>query len=153
MGSDRRYSAAEKAPLPQSGKPVYNRPDSHTQGPPSACVWAQGGHGIATILYQSILDQAIRCRDPFVQVQGTWLVRRLSPYCSRIELAALPKKRDEGRLLYAMGWETANIHLGSRRAYNAVRRDLANRKAKWLREATKVMTKTIISEWKDWVNR
>ena len=43
---------------------------------PSACVWARNGHGINTIMYQSMLDQAVRCRDPFVQLQGSWLVRR-----------------------------------------------------------------------------
>jgi len=40
-------------------------------------------------------------------------VRRLAPNCSRIELSALPKERDELRLLHAMGWETANVHLGT----------------------------------------
>ena len=36
----------------------------------------------------------------------------------------LPAKRDEERLLYAMGWETANIHLGSARAIPRILRDL-----------------------------
>jgi hypothetical protein len=120
---------------------------------PSACVWAHDGHGTGTILYQSVLDHAVRCRDPLVRVQGDWIVRRLSPYCSRIELAYLPKKRDESRLLHAMGWETANIHLGSRKMYKALRRDLAKRKADWLRLATKTMTKSTLSDWKDWGRR
>jgi len=34
----------------------------------------------------------------------------------RIELASLPEGRDEARLLYDMGWETANMHFGSRNA-------------------------------------
>ncbi|HXX76037.1 MAG TPA: DUF2252 family protein [Nitrospiraceae bacterium] len=118
---------------------------------PSACVWARDGEGESTILYQSMLDHAVRSRDPFVQIQGGWLVRRLSPYCSRIALASLPKKRDENRLLYAMGWETANVHLGSQNIRRVLRRDLANRKAKWLRVATKAMTNVTMSDWKDWV--
>ena len=77
------------------------------------CVWAKQGKGTAPILYQQILEHAVRCRDPFVRLQKRWIVRRLAPDCSRIELAALPRERDEMRLLYAMGWETANIHLGS----------------------------------------
>ena len=120
---------------------------------PSACVWARDGHGTRTILYQSALDHAVRCRDPLVRVQGSWIVRRLAPYCSRVELAHLPKKRDEARLLHAMGWETANIHLGSRKMYKALRRDLAKRKADWLRLATKTMTKSTLSDWKDWGRR
>lgn len=120
---------------------------------PSACVWAHDGHGTDTIQYQSVLDHAVRCRDPFVHVDGSWIVRRLSPSCSRIELASLPKKRDEARLLHAMGWETANIHLGSRKMHKDLKRDLANRNADWLRVATKTMTKATLSDWKDWVRK
>ncbi len=117
---------------------------------PSACVWAHDGTGPQTILYQSVLNHAVRCRDPFVHLKGRWIVRRLSPYCSRIELASLPKEREEYRLLYAMGWETANIHLGSPEAIKAVRRDLAKRPAGWLRTAAKAMAKATIRDWKDW---
>jgi hypothetical protein len=67
-------------------------------------------------------------------------------------LTALPKKRDEGKLLYAMGWETANVHLGSRKVMKAVQRDLATRKSKWLREAAKAMTNATITDWKEWVD-
>jgi hypothetical protein len=120
---------------------------------PSACLWARDGHGINTILYQSMLDQAVRCRDPFVRMEGSWLLRRLSPYCSRIELTALPRRRDEGKLLYAMGWETANVHLGSHKMIKAIQRDLATRKAKWLRGAAKAMTRATLTDWKDWADR
>lgn len=116
----------------------------------SACVWAHDGHERHTIMYQSMLDQAVRCRDPFVQVRGGWLVRRLAPYCSRIELTSLPKKRDEGRLLYAMGWETANVHHGTQTAIKAVQRDISTRKTDWLRTATKLMTRVTMSDWADW---
>ena len=78
-------------------------------------------------LYQAIVTEARRACDPFVQLRGHWIVRRLAPDCSRIELASLPTERDEARLLHAMGWETANIHLGSRDTVGAVRRDLERR--------------------------
>lgn len=116
----------------------------------SACVWAGAHDGPATIFYQSILDQAVRGQDPFVRVQGGWLIRRLSPYRSRIELATLPKKRDEDRLLYAMGWETANVHLGTHKAIRAIQRDLAIRKPKWLHRAAKQMARATISDWTEW---
>ena len=120
---------------------------------PSACVWTQNGQGINTSMYQSMLDQAVRCHDPFVHLLGSWLVRRLSPYCSRIELTSLPRKRDEGQLLYAMGWETANVHLGSYKMITAIRRDLSKRKAKWLRGAATQMVSATISDWKEWAGR
>jgi uncharacterized protein DUF2252 len=119
---------------------------------PSACLWARDSHGSKGIMYQSMMEQAVRCRDPFVRMEGHWLVRRLSPYCSRIELTSLPRKRNEGKLLYAMGWETANVHLGNHKVIKAVQRDLTKRKAKWLREAAKAMTKATLNDWKDWAD-
>jgi hypothetical protein len=83
-------------------------------------------------------------------VHETWLIRRLGPHCCRIELEDLPKKkRDEYRLLHAMGWETANIHLGSRAAAAQITRDLAQRKANWLRDAA-AMVHATTRDWKEW---
>lgn len=119
---------------------------------PSAVVWARSGRE-TTSPYQSIVDQAVRSADPFLQLHGTWIVRRLSPYCSRIDLATLPKKRDEGLLLYTMGRETANVHLGSQDAIGAVRQDLSKRKADWLRVESKSMARVILAEWEGWRDR
>ena len=117
---------------------------------PSAYLWANRGKGSDIILYQTVLDQAVRCCDPFVHFQDGWIVRRLSPSCSRIELAFLPRQRDESRLLQAMGWETANVHLGSRPASKTVLRDLDRRPPAWLRAAVKAMAKATIKDWEAW---
>ena len=76
----------------------------------SACLWEKQAGGAGEILYQKILGTAVRVLDPWVQLSGSWIVRRLAPDCSRVELAALPKDRDEQKLLHAMGQETANVH-------------------------------------------
>jgi hypothetical protein len=115
---------------------------------PSAGRWARRG-GSAQILYQDILDRAVRSRDPFVRLHRRWIVRRLAPDCSRIELAALPAERDELRLLHAMGWETANVHLGSAKS-RVLRSDLAGRKRGWLRRAAAVMQQAVSEDWADW---
>ncbi len=120
---------------------------------PSVCLWVNGGKSSDTILYQTMLDQAVRCRDPFVHFQDGWIVRRLSPYCSRIELSSLPKQREESRLLQAMGWETANVHFGSRSAVKAVLRDLDRRPSAWLRSAAKAMTRATLKDWEEWRRR
>jgi len=113
---------------------------------PSACVWAASGKGTAEILYQKILDCAVRCRDPFVRLQKRWIVRRLAPDCSRIELSALPKEHDVLRLLIAMGWETANVHLGSARG-RVLLADLKKRKRGWLLEAARAMEKAVKADF------
>ena len=113
---------------------------------PSACVWSEGGEGGAPILYQRMLDNSVRCRDPFVRLQKNWIVRRLAPDCSRIELSALPKERDEIRLLHAMGWETANIHLGGGKA-PALLKDLKKRPRGWLMNAARRMEKAVLADF------
>ena len=117
---------------------------------PSACVWIKEGKGSKKIFCEDIITHAVRVLDPFVHLRGKWIVRRLAPHCSRIELATLPEKRDEQRLLHAMGFETANIHLGSRQTIKAIRRDLSKRKADWLLVAVHEMTKAVLKDWEEW---
>jgi hypothetical protein len=117
---------------------------------PSAVYWANGDDGPSEILYHAIISHAVRCQDPFVQLRGRWLVRRLSPHCSRIELSVLPTNRDELRLLSAMGWETANIHLGSVNTQNYIRRHLTRLKPNWLFAAAKDMEKAVTHDWHTW---
>ncbi len=112
---------------------------------PSACCWVQGSR-TAPILYQEILDAAVRCRDPFVHFQKRWIVRRLAPDCARMELSAMPKEQDELRLLHAMGWETANIHLGSVKA-RTLDADLRKRPANWLLRAAQAMEKAVFADF------
>ncbi len=116
---------------------------------PSACYWT--GVGKETeILYQAIITQAVRCPDPFVHLRGNWIVRRLAPHCSKIELETLTARRDELKLLHAMGWETANIHLGTRDKCKDVKSDLKKRKAKWLREAARHTAAAVHLDWAHW---
>jgi hypothetical protein len=119
---------------------------------PSACWWASGERGAASIHYQDALDSAVRSRDPFVRLQKRWIVRRLAPDCSRIELSALPAERDEVRLLHAMGWETANIHLGNGKR-PALLADLGKRPRRWLLDAAHAMQKTLRADFESYSTR
>ena len=116
----------------------------------SACYWACDHDGPSEILYQTIISRAIRCPDPFVQLRGRWIVRRLSPHCSRIELATLEAQGEELQLLRAMGHETANIHLGTRSARRSILAHMQKQKRRWLHEATEVMLKAVREDWKAW---
>ena len=87
---------------------------------PSSLHWLNPKQAPGEILYSAILRRAVRCPDPYVQLRGHWIVRRLSPHCSRIELEALGSFRGEIRLLAAMGYETANIHLGTEEKRKAI---------------------------------
>jgi hypothetical protein len=115
----------------------------------SACTWAAGIED-DDIHCARLLATAVRTPDPFLAIHDGWVLRRLSPYCSRIELSQLPRSHDTARLLRNMGRELANIHLGSRRAVTGVRRDLAQRKTKWLRGAAETMLEATLEDWKNW---
>jgi hypothetical protein len=84
-----------------------------------------------------------------VHLQGKWIVRRLAPDCSRIDLAAFPAAKDETRLLHAMGWETANLHLGAKRTKDILA-DLSRRRGNWLHKAAANMVIATKKDWKEW---
>jgi hypothetical protein len=117
---------------------------------PSACIWAAGGKGSKRILYERILDQAVRASDPFVRLEGRWVVRRLSPHCCRIELSSLPAARDEKHLLRCMGYEVANIHDGTWGARAKISRNLQKRGSRWLHDAAEKMFQRTVRDWDDW---
>jgi len=120
---------------------------------PSACTFAGYRSDDAHIYYTDILQQSARSADPFLALQGSWVMRRLSPYCSRVELSSLARSRDEERLLWGMGRELANIHVGARVTIPKILRDLQGRKAKWLRQTAGTMTEATLRDWKAWRKR
>jgi uncharacterized protein DUF2252 len=117
---------------------------------PSSIFWAHDHPGPIEIWYQAVLSRAVRCPDPFVRLRGRWIVRRLSPHCSRIELSVLPRNRDECRLLFSMGWETGNIHLSNPELAKPIRKHLAKQKSTWLYSAAKKMAAAVKQDWQVW---
>jgi Uncharacterized protein conserved in bacteria (DUF2252) len=116
---------------------------------PSAWIWSRQLHG-AQILSRKLIETSVRVLDPHVHFAAHWIVRRLAPDCCHIEIHSLPEECDEERLAYYMGWETANIHLGSSKAISAVKRDLAKRKGRWLHKSSKNMLNVTLADWKYW---
>jgi len=116
----------------------------------SACVWAWDEKRPRQLGYAALLKRAVRCHDPLVRVEGAWLSRRLAPDCSRIELSSLARVADEARLLRAMGWETANIHLGTDGAAKKIRRDLRSRPDNWLPTASKKLASAVSEDFEAW---
>jgi hypothetical protein len=117
---------------------------------PSACCLALAQPQKTKIYYRDIIENAVRVPDPFVGVHGKWIVRRLAPDCTRVELADLPEGHDESALLHAMGYETANIHLGTKGAQRAIACDLKKRPKDWLHSAVKRMARSVMTDWSDW---
>lgn len=116
----------------------------------SAWYWQDSRPANRRPRYGEILSRAVRVADPFLKYRPPWLLRRLAPDCSRIELTALPQETAELKLLHAMGWETANIHLGTRGAGKKIQADLRKRPGKWLQKAAGAMVEATLADWKEW---
>ena len=102
---------------------------------------------------QQALDRAVRSPDPYFRIGREWTVRRLAPDCSRIELQTVPRKRDQDDWLQAMGWEAANLHLGTPRAGRAILADVGRRKPGWLRAAAARMVAATLKDQARWRSR
>jgi len=120
---------------------------------PPSLHWLNSKRTPGEILYSAILRRAVRCPDPYLQLRGHWIVRRLSPHCSRIELEEMRSCRGKLRLLEAMGRETANIHLGTEEKRKTLLKDLRQRKGNWLLDAAQAMAAVLETDWKVWRER
>jgi hypothetical protein len=116
----------------------------------SATFWARPAEGEARELHRTIVGGAVRCLDPFLAVKRRWIVRRLAPDCERVELADLKTETEMAKLLHAMGWETANVHLGSAGAH-ALLLDLTSLPKGWLKSAVDTLQVLLEADWKAWV--
>jgi hypothetical protein len=114
---------------------------------PSAAAWL-GPHSNGRAGAAALLARAVRATDPMFKLQDRWIVRRLAPDCTRIELAQMPRRRDEWRLLRSMGFEAANIHLGSEHARLAA--DLKGRHPRWLERSAVAMADAVTADWRSW---
>ncbi len=112
--------------------------------------WSKGAAGAQPQNIRHMIQHPLRGTDPFNQVEDAWVLRRLSPNCSRIELADLPKVRDESKLLHAMGFETASIHLGSERLLKPLKAAAGKLKPSWLLKAATAMKDVTLQDWKEW---
>jgi hypothetical protein len=114
---------------------------------PSACVW--NGHRGKKDYYKRLITRSVRCPDPCLSLTDDWVIRRLSPDCSRLELSDLPERVDEEALLNAMGWETANIHLANGNP-KPILKQLARIRPAAIHDATAVMLDALHKDWKRW---
>jgi hypothetical protein len=115
---------------------------------PSACAWLNDQIKNQQSWYEKAISSAVRSPDPFQLIDGSWLIRRLSPDSNPIDIQTLPKHSDEEMLLNAMGSEAANVHLGTKNQTQKILEDLKKRKREWLQDAAARMAKVLEKDWK-----
>jgi hypothetical protein len=121
--------------------------------PGPAALWAVRGHKSPNDLAATVLQTRGPAGDPRRRQRGHWVIRRLAPDATRLELASLKRRHDERDLLASMGAEAANIHLTPHSAAapaKAVRKDAARRPAGWLHEAADAMAALTERDHAEW---
>ena len=114
---------------------------------PSAWLWAHGGR--AEILLPRLLRTAIRRADPTERVRDGWVVRRLAPDSCHLPFDGLSDPEELATVFRAMGWEIANLHVGSKDR-GPVLADLMLRRADWLERAAEAMAESVSADWVEW---
>ena len=116
----------------------------------SSFLWAAGKPPNGDLLGGATLRGAVRSPDPFLRIESNWMVRRFGPHYGRLKVNRVSKRVDAERLLRAMGWETANVHLGTKSSIAAIKRDLGKRRSGWLSDGAKRMSRDVVFDWRDW---
>jgi hypothetical protein len=113
-----------------------------------AAAWAKATN-TKRIMYEALLEKSVRSRDPYAVAVDGWMVRRLAPDCARILFENLPDKAEMG-LFYAMGEETANIHLASPKSAQSIVADLDKRHGDWLVQPVGAMLDALNADFREW---
>lgn len=122
---------------------------------PSALYWFENRPAMLSQT-ASLLQRAIRDPDPYFETHDRWMLRQLAPDAVKIELKDLPedgRAKLEPDLFQAMGWETANIHLGSRSAkYLGAALDQLEQEIgeDWLAKAAGAMATSTVEDHAAW---
>jgi hypothetical protein len=152
-----RFSAREKAGMGSLGKPRYVAlatfngslvaREAKALTPPSTASLEEKNQKKSRIA--DVLGNAVRCADPIYRVDDSWIIRRLAPRCSRIELKQLDCV-SEKLMFESMGAETANIHLGTPTASKPILKWLGTQERGWLEKAAMKMSDATRDDWRLW---
>ena len=122
------------------------------QIPGPASMWVYGRRPARDLTVLVARAQAVAA-DPSRIQRGKWVVRRLAPDMTRLEITALRRKHDEGAILRSMGAAAANVHLVPHKLAapaKAVRKDEAARPAAWLADAAQTMVQLTLADHRAW---
>jgi hypothetical protein len=139
------YTEHQGGPLAAEGKSVAL----------SAAVWANG-QTKGEIQMEKLLRPEGRPFSPGTMIQKGWLIRPLMSDCGRIDLSLLNVDTDptavnidQDRLLTAMGFEIANLHLLSASA-DRLRKAVSEFRVPAFRKTTEKMLDLLRADYKAW---
>lgn len=110
--------------------------------------WQLAHGGPEKLFIAEIASGEFRAPDPWYRVSDSIVTRRLSPNNRKIEAGSIDTDLHGQKMLAAMGFELANIHLGERNAHTMIDRDFETRKPEWWAAATKAAALSVIEDYK-----
>jgi Uncharacterized protein conserved in bacteria (DUF2252) len=147
LGHDRFFSYTEHqgGPMAAEGKSVAL----------SAAVWANG-QGKGELQIEKLLRPEARPFSPGTMIRNGWLIRPLMSDCGRIDLSLLNVDKDptavnldQDRLLTAMGFEIANLHLLSAPP-DQLKKAISEFRVPTFRKTTETMIDLLRTDYKAW---
>lgn len=147
LGHDRFFSYAEHqgGPMAAEGKSVALL----------AAVWANG-QTKGEFQMEKLLRAEARPFSPGTMIRNGWLIRPLMSDCGRIDLSLLNVDEDptavnldQDRLLTAMGFEVANLHLLSAPA-DRLKKAISEFRIPTFRKTTETMIDLLGTDYKAW---
>lgn len=115
---------------------------------PSAFCWVYNTSTETNFYHQMIQQKAIRSSALLLSFESGWQIKKLSPDHSRIELTDLPKSRNEEKVLFAMGFELANIHANNKDIAKNIEESLFQLPKKWLGKQVAQFSDRMIKDYK-----
>ena len=113
--------------------------------------WSRA-HGLSNreLRVGEIANGRYRPLDPWYRIKNNVVVRRLSPNNRKIEVEKGKSTLFTSDMLQTMGFDLANVHLGTAERRDAIKRDLENRKRGWLTANARKASDATTQEYKDW---
>jgi len=100
--------------------------------------------------YVQLIEQSADCPDPFLHVENGWVCRRLSPDCSKFDLAQLAAVEDEWVLLKAMGRSVLNLHGANPKHREKIRKEFKKLPSNWLKKGSLHMAEEVRADFAQW---
>jgi uncharacterized protein DUF2252 len=116
---------------------------------PSAWTWANDRKSKASH-FRALANGKYRAPDPFLDVHGKFIFRRLAADSRKIELADIGGSQVKVNILQAMGFDLASIHASGSVPVKALQADLAKRPRGWLNAAAEVAADKVKRDYREW---
>ena len=118
---------------------------------PSAWTWANDGKSDASHS-PALANGQYRAPDPFLDVRGKFIFRRIAADSRKVELADIGGSKIKVNILEAMGFDLASVHASGSVPVKVLKADLAKRPRGWLNAAAKVAADKVKRDYREWRN-